>query len=49
MARPTILIERTLLDLERTQNEFEFNLSSCVNTRDSEQEIEWRTDEEMTI
>ena len=49
MARPTILIERTLLNLERTRNEFEFDLSACVNTRDSEQEIERRTDEEMTI
>ena len=49
MARPTILIERTLLNLERTRNEFEFDLSACVNTRDSEQEIEQRTDEEMTI
>ena len=50
MARPTILIERTLLNLEQTQNEFEFDLSACVNMRDSEQEIERRTDEEeMTI
>ncbi len=49
MAKPTILIERTLLNLERTQNEFEFDLSACVNKRDSEQEIERRTDEEMMI
>ncbi len=49
MARPTILIEWTLLNLERTQNEFEFNLFACVNTRDSEQEIERWTDEERTI
>jgi hypothetical protein len=50
MARPTILIERTLLNLEQTQNEFEFDLSACVNTQDSEQEIGRRTDEEeMTI
>ena len=50
MARPTILIERTLLNLEQTQNEFKFDLSECVNTRDSEREIRRRTDEEeMTI
>ena len=49
MARPTILIEQTLLNLERTRNEFEFDLSACVNTRDSEQEIKRRTDKEMMI
>jgi hypothetical protein len=35
-----------LIELERTRNEFEFDLSACVNTRDSEREIERRMDEE---
>ena len=49
MARPTILIKWTLSNLEQTRNEIKFDLSACVNTRDSEQEIERWTDKEMTI
>jgi hypothetical protein len=44
-----MLIERTLLNLERTRNEYQFDLSECMNMQDFEQEIERQTDEEMTI
>ena len=44
MARPMELMERTLLELERTRNEFD--LSACVNVRDSNKETEKQRNQE---